>query len=59
MSLKVGFIGSGKIAQTLIKGFIRAGLTAPDSVIASASKNDIGDLNIVKVSDYRNAFEYC
>jgi pyrroline-5-carboxylate reductase len=34
-SLKIGFLGAGKMASALAKGFIRADLTVPDSVIAS------------------------
>ncbi|CAG0915384.1 unnamed protein product [Notodromas monacha] len=48
MALKVGFIGAGKIAQSLIKGFTNAGLTAPQHIIASASKNDVSDLEVIQ-----------
>jgi pyrroline-5-carboxylate reductase len=34
-ALKIGFLGAGKMASALAKGFIRANITAPDSVIAS------------------------
>jgi pyrroline-5-carboxylate reductase len=34
-SLKIGFLGAGRMASALAKGFIRANLAAADSVIAS------------------------
>jgi pyrroline-5-carboxylate reductase len=33
--LKIGFLGAGKMASALAKGFIQAGLATPDSVVAS------------------------
>jgi len=33
--LKIGFLGAGKMASALAKGFVQAGLTTPDSVVAS------------------------
>ena len=33
--LTIGFIGAGKMATALAKGFIQAGLVAPDDIIAS------------------------
>ncbi|KAH9405528.1 hypothetical protein TYRP_001382 [Tyrophagus putrescentiae] len=36
----IGFIGSGKIAQALIKGFLTAGITRVESILASAPKDD-------------------
>ncbi|EEB16926.1 Pyrroline-5-carboxylate reductase, putative [Pediculus humanus corporis] len=38
--LKVGFIGAGKIAQALAKGFISAGLTKGENIIASSAPQD-------------------
>jgi pyrroline-5-carboxylate reductase len=35
VSLKIGFIGAGKMATALALGFVRAGLTNPKSIIAS------------------------
>ena len=34
-SLKVGFLGAGKMATALARGFVRAGLVAPADLIAS------------------------
>jgi pyrroline-5-carboxylate reductase len=34
-SLKIGFLGAGKMATALAKGFLHAGLVTPDSLIAS------------------------
>ncbi|KAH7636654.1 hypothetical protein DERF_001866 [Dermatophagoides farinae] len=36
----IGFIGSGKIAQALIKGFTSAGICRVESILASAPKED-------------------
>uniref|UniRef100_A0A170YTU3 Pyrroline-5-carboxylate reductase n=1 Tax=Triatoma infestans TaxID=30076 RepID=A0A170YTU3_TRIIF len=38
--LKVGFVGGGRMAQALIKGFISAGLTKGNNVIASCAPGD-------------------
>lgn len=38
--LKIGFLGGGKIAQAMAKGFIGAGLTKPQSIIASVHPED-------------------
>ena len=35
VSLKIGFIGAGKMATALALGFVRAGLTTPKNLIAS------------------------
>ncbi|XP_073816739.1 pyrroline-5-carboxylate reductase-like 2 [Musca autumnalis] len=37
---KIGFLGGGKIAQAMAKGFIASGLTKADSVIASVHPAD-------------------
>ncbi|MBC8094194.1 MAG: pyrroline-5-carboxylate reductase [Akkermansiaceae bacterium] len=34
-NLKIGFLGAGKMATALAKGFVQAGLVAPDQIIAS------------------------
>ena len=34
-NLTLGFLGAGKMATALAKGFIQAGLVAPDKLIAS------------------------
>jgi pyrroline-5-carboxylate reductase len=44
--MKLGFLGAGKMATALARGFIHAGLAAPDSILASdpyeAARNAIG-----------------
>src|SRR6185295_2386135 len=35
MSLKIGFLGAGKMATALARGFIHAGLVTPDNLIGS------------------------
>ncbi|GJQ67878.1 hypothetical protein Trydic_g16639 [Trypoxylus dichotomus] len=39
--LKIGFIGGGKMAQAMAKGFISAGLTQGESIIASCHPSDL------------------
>ncbi len=34
--LKIGFLGAGKMATALAKGFVRAKIVAPQQIIASA-----------------------
>ncbi|XP_017473292.1 PREDICTED: pyrroline-5-carboxylate reductase 1, mitochondrial isoform X1 [Rhagoletis zephyria] len=41
---RIGVIGGGKMALAMIKGFLSAGLTKSDSVIASVHPNDIQSL---------------
>lgn len=38
--LKIGFIGCGKMAQALAKGFIAAGITKPEHIIGSSPRVD-------------------
>ncbi|XP_059488195.1 pyrroline-5-carboxylate reductase 1, mitochondrial-like isoform X2 [Neocloeon triangulifer] len=38
--LKIGFLGSGKMAQALAKGFIASGLTRAENLIASSPPQD-------------------
>lgn len=38
--MKIGFLGAGKMAQALAKGFIQAGLTKADSIMASCAPFD-------------------
>jgi len=35
MSLKIGFLGAGKMATALARGFIHAGLVTPDNLMGS------------------------
>ncbi|KAI8118439.1 hypothetical protein FF38_06287 [Lucilia cuprina] len=37
---KIGFLGGGKIAQAMANGFISAGLTKPESIMASVHPSD-------------------
>jgi len=45
-ALKLGFLGAGKMATALARGFIQAGLATPESILASdpyeAARNAIG-----------------
>src|SRR2546428_497513 len=34
-NLRIGFLGAGKMATALAKGFLKAGLTSPDCLLAS------------------------
>jgi pyrroline-5-carboxylate reductase len=43
-TLKIGFLGSGKMAMALSKGFIKAGLLAADSLMASDPLERAGQL---------------
>ena len=45
----VGFIGAGKIATALAKGFLAAGLVSKDRIIASAPSRQ--DLDNIEVSE--------
>lgn len=46
--LKIGFLGGGKMAQALAKGFIRAGLSKGEMMLASCLPNDIGSIETFK-----------
>ncbi|XP_076162911.1 pyrroline-5-carboxylate reductase 2 isoform X3 [Ptiloglossa arizonensis] len=46
--LKIGFIGGGKMAQALAKGFIRAGLSKGEMMLASCLPNDVGSIDTFK-----------
>ncbi|XP_076233353.1 uncharacterized protein LOC143178511 [Calliopsis andreniformis] len=46
--LKIGFIGGGKMAQALAKGFIRAGLSKGDMMLASCLPHDLGSIEAFK-----------
>ncbi|XP_066250728.1 uncharacterized protein P5cr-2 [Euwallacea similis] len=46
--LRIGFIGGGKMAQAMAKGFISAGLTKPESIVSSCHPSDIASLNAFK-----------
>ncbi|XP_011881493.1 PREDICTED: pyrroline-5-carboxylate reductase isoform X1 [Vollenhovia emeryi] len=46
--LKIGFLGGGKMAQALAKGFIRAGLSKGEMMLASCLPNDIGSIESFK-----------
>ncbi|XP_051155881.1 pyrroline-5-carboxylate reductase 2 isoform X2 [Leptopilina boulardi] len=42
--LKIGFLGGGKMAQALAKGFINAGLSKGENIIASCLPSDSGSI---------------
>lgn len=46
--LKIGFIGGGKMAQALAKGFIRAGVSKGDMILASCLPNDASSIEAFK-----------
>lgn len=46
--LKIGFIGGGKMAQALAKGFIRSGLSKGEMMLASCLPNDVGSIDAFK-----------
>ncbi|KAG7202157.1 hypothetical protein KM043_015839 [Ampulex compressa] len=46
--LKIGFLGGGKMAQALAKGFIRAGLSKGEMMLASCLPNDVGSIDAFK-----------
>ncbi|KAM0729628.1 Pyrroline-5-carboxylate reductase 2 [Formica fusca] len=46
--LKIGFLGGGKMAQALARGFIRAGLSKGEMMLASCLPNDIGSIETFK-----------
>ncbi|CAG9821512.1 unnamed protein product [Phaedon cochleariae] len=48
--LKIGFIGGGKMAQAMAQGFISAGLTKGDSMIASCHPSDLASAKAFKAS---------
>ncbi|XP_028044596.1 pyrroline-5-carboxylate reductase isoform X1 [Monomorium pharaonis] len=46
--LKIGFLGGGKMAQALAKGFIRIGLSKGEMMLASCLPNDTGSIEAFK-----------
>ncbi|XP_018346053.1 PREDICTED: pyrroline-5-carboxylate reductase 1, mitochondrial-like isoform X3 [Trachymyrmex septentrionalis] len=46
--LKIGFLGGGKMAQALAKGFIRANLSKGEMILASCLPNDTGSIETFK-----------
>lgn len=46
--LKMGFLGGGKTAQAMAKGFISAGLVKGENIAASFSANDEANLQVFK-----------
>ncbi|XP_018570694.1 pyrroline-5-carboxylate reductase isoform X1 [Anoplophora glabripennis] len=55
--LKIGFIGGGKMAQAMAKGFISAGLTKGDKLIASCHPSDMVSANAFKEIGAEAVFE--
>ncbi|XP_014475110.1 PREDICTED: pyrroline-5-carboxylate reductase 2-like isoform X2 [Dinoponera quadriceps] len=54
--LKIGFLGGGKMAQALAKGFIRAGLSKGDMILASCLPNDTGSVETFKAMGSKSVF---
>nr|XP_012219252.1 PREDICTED: pyrroline-5-carboxylate reductase isoform X1 [Linepithema humile] len=46
--LKIGFLGGGKMAQALAKGFVRTGLSKGEMILASCLPNDNGSIETFK-----------
>ncbi|XP_076643048.1 pyrroline-5-carboxylate reductase 2 isoform X2 [Halictus rubicundus] len=46
--LKIGFLGGGKMAQALAKGFIRSGLSKSDMILASCLPQDVASIEAFK-----------
>ncbi|XP_066993279.2 pyrroline-5-carboxylate reductase 3 [Anabrus simplex] len=42
--MKIGFLGAGKMAQALANGFLAAGLTKGDHIVASCAPKDVNDI---------------
>ncbi|KAJ1371262.1 hypothetical protein KIN20_033175 [Parelaphostrongylus tenuis] len=49
LAMKIGFIGAGKMAQALARGFINSGRITPENITASSPKQDNLFLNECKV----------
>ncbi|RLU20434.1 hypothetical protein DMN91_007044 [Ooceraea biroi] len=54
--LKIGFLGGGKMAQALAKGFIRAGLSKGEMMLASCLPNDTGSIETFKEMGSKTVF---
>ncbi|KAG5884116.1 hypothetical protein JTB14_009171 [Gonioctena quinquepunctata] len=55
--LKIGFIGGGKMAHAMAKGFISAGLTKGDSIISSCHPEDLASAKAFKELGAEAIFE--
>lgn len=55
--LKIGFIGGGKMAQAMAKGFISAGLTKPEIMISSCHPSDLASAEAFKEIGAESIFE--
>ncbi|XP_066583993.1 uncharacterized protein P5cr-2 [Prorops nasuta] len=54
--LKIGFLGGGKMAQSLAKGIIRAGLSKGEMIVASCLPNDEGSISAFKEIGSKTVF---
>ncbi|XP_020278540.1 pyrroline-5-carboxylate reductase 2-like isoform X2 [Pseudomyrmex gracilis] len=54
--LKIGFLGGGKMAQALAQGFIRAGLSKGEKILASCLPTDIGSIQAFKEMESNTVF---
>ncbi|GMT32747.1 hypothetical protein PFISCL1PPCAC_24044, partial [Pristionchus fissidentatus] len=48
MTMRIGFIGAGKMAQALARGLINSGRIAPENIIASSPRCDVALLDQCK-----------
>lgn len=55
--LKIGFIGGGKMAQALAKGFISAGLSKGENMISSCHPSDLASAKAFKELGAESIFE--
>ncbi|XP_063910114.1 uncharacterized protein LOC135127567 [Zophobas morio] len=55
--LKIGFIGGGKMAQALAKGFISAGLAKGETMISSCHPSDLASAKAFKELGAESLFE--
>ncbi|KAK2582083.1 hypothetical protein KPH14_002786 [Odynerus spinipes] len=53
---KIGFLGGGKMAQALAKGFIRAGLSKGEMILASCLPNDVSSIESFKEIGSKTVF---
>ncbi|CAG9857917.1 unnamed protein product [Phyllotreta striolata] len=55
--IKIGFIGGGKMAQAMAKGFIKTGLTRGESMISSCHPSDLLSVKAFKEIGAKTTFE--
>ncbi|XP_060535777.1 pyrroline-5-carboxylate reductase 1, mitochondrial [Cylas formicarius] len=55
--LRIGFIGGGKMAQALAKGFIAAGLTKGEAIVSSCHPSDLASAKAMRELGAEAVFE--